>query len=86
MAGTPSKKRKHPGPRKQPSRGNPQKAHESRDPRHIETATTRDWIGAARLRTLPLAVTPILIGTGAAMLVDGLFHWVHRAVLPHRRR
>jgi 1,4-dihydroxy-2-naphthoate octaprenyltransferase len=50
--------------------------HESRDPRHIEKATTRDWISAARLRTLPLAITPILIGTGAAILVDGLFHWV----------
>ncbi len=39
-------------------------------------ATARDWIGAARLRTLPLAVTPILIGTGAAMLVDHALHWV----------
>jgi 1,4-dihydroxy-2-naphthoate octaprenyltransferase len=76
VAGTPSKKRKRPGPRKQPSRGNPQRAHESRDPRHIEKATVGDWIGAARLRTLPLAVTPVLIGTGAAILVDGLFHWV----------
>lgn len=76
MAGTPSKKRKRPGPRAQAPRGNPQKAHESRDPRHVEKATARDWIGAARLRTLPLAVTPVLIGTGAAILVDGLFHWV----------
>lgn len=76
MAGTPSKKRKRPGPRKQPPRGNPQKASESRDPRHVEKATFGDWVGAARLRTLPLAVTPILIGTGAAMIVDGLFHWV----------
>lgn len=39
-------------------------------------ATARDWIGAARLRTLPLAVTPILIGTGAALLVDRSLHWV----------
>ena len=76
MAGTPSRNRKRTGPKKQPPRGNPQKSHESRDPRHIEKATSRDWIGAARLRTLPLAVTPILIGTGAAHLVDGLFHWV----------
>ncbi|MGZ8803894.1 MAG: 1,4-dihydroxy-2-naphthoate polyprenyltransferase [Microbacterium sp.] len=76
MAGTPSKKRKRPGPRTQPRRGNPQKVRESRDPRHVEKATLGDWVGAARLRTLPLAVTPILIGTGAAMLVDGLFHWV----------
>lgn len=76
MAGTPSKKRKRPGPRKQPPRGNPQKVHVSRDPRHVEKATFGDWVGAARLRTLPLALTPILIGTGAAILVDGLFHWV----------
>ena len=76
MAGTPSKKRKRPGPRKQHPRGNPQRVHESRDPRHVDRATVGDWIGAARLRTLPLAITPILIGTGAAMIVDGLFHWV----------
>jgi len=40
--------------------------------------TLGDWIGAARLRTLPLAVTPVLIGTGAAVLADPnhLFHWV----------
>lgn len=76
MAGTPSKKRKHPSPKKQPTRGNPQKPRESRDPRKVEPATARDWIGAARLRTLPLAITPILIGTGAAMLVVDEFHWV----------
>lgn len=76
MAGTPSKKRKHTGPKKQRSRGNPQKVQVSRDPRQIEKATARDWIGAARVRTLPLAVTPILIGTGAAILVADEFHWV----------
>ena len=76
MAGTPSKKRKRPGPRKQPPRGNPQRSRETHGPRKVEKATFGDWVGAARLRTLPLAVTPILIGTGAAMIVDGLFHWV----------
>ena len=76
MAGTPSKKRKRPVPSKQVRRGNPQKLRESRDPRSVQKATARDWIGAARLRTLPLAVTPILIGTGAAILVDDRFHWV----------
>lgn len=35
-----------------------------------------DWIGAARLRTLPLAIAPVLIGTGAARLSDPQFHWV----------
>ncbi|KQZ85008.1 1,4-dihydroxy-2-naphthoate octaprenyltransferase [Microbacterium sp. Root166] len=76
MAGTPSKKRKHPGPKKQPARGNPQKVHQSGDPRAIAPATTADWIAAARLRTLPLAITPILIGTGAALLVTDELHWV----------
>ena len=76
MAGTPSKKRKRPGPSKQPPRGNPQKVRDAGRPRPVQKATPRDWIGAARLRTLPLAITPILIGTGAAMIVDGLLHWV----------
>ncbi|MEZ3159248.1 1,4-dihydroxy-2-naphthoate polyprenyltransferase [Microbacterium sp. BWT-B31] len=76
MAGTQSKKRKRQGPKKQSARGNPQKAHASRDPRHVERATFGDWIGAARLRTLPLAVTPILIGTGGALLFDHALHWV----------
>lgn len=38
--------------------------------------TAHDWIGAARLRTLPLAVAPVVIGTGAAQLVDRELHWV----------
>ncbi len=33
-------------------------------------------MGAARLRTLPLAFTPVLIGTGAAFVVDPRIHWV----------
>ncbi|MEV4685940.1 1,4-dihydroxy-2-naphthoate polyprenyltransferase [Microbacterium sp. LWH3-1.2] len=76
MAGTPSKKRTTAGRKKHQSRGNPQKAHVSRDPAHVEKPTARDWIGAARLRTLPLAITPILVGTGAAILVVDVFHWV----------
>ncbi len=39
-------------------------------------ATLADWIGAARVRTLPLAVSPVLVGTGASMVVDNRFHWV----------
>ena len=35
-----------------------------------------DWVGAARLRTLPLAVSPVVAGTGAALVVDDRFHWV----------
>ncbi|WP_214465470.1 1,4-dihydroxy-2-naphthoate polyprenyltransferase [Microbacterium flavescens] len=76
MAGTSSKKRKHPGPKKQPPRGNPQKPRQSGDPRAVEPATARDWIGAARLRTLPLAISPVIIGTAAAILVADVFHWV----------
>jgi 1,4-dihydroxy-2-naphthoate octaprenyltransferase len=76
VAGTSSKKRKRPTPKKQPARGNPQKPRVSGDPARVEKATARDWIGAARLRTLPLAITPILIGTGAAMRVVDAFHWV----------
>ena len=74
MAGTSRKRRAHAAPRKkQPSRGNPRRvAHPTAPAR----ATARDWIGAARLRTLPLAISPVLVGTGAAMVVDDAFHWV----------
>lgn len=76
MAG-PSRKRPRPssGTSRNRPRGNPQKKVVAA-PRRVEPATLRDWIGAARLRTLPLAVTPILIGTGAALLVTDGLHWV----------
>lgn len=38
--------------------------------------TVGDWIGAARLRTLPLGIAPVVIGTGAAILATDRFHWV----------
>lgn len=66
MAGS-TRKKKHTGaksgPHKQKPHGNPQRAHVSRDPAHVAPATARDWIGAARLRTLPLAIAPVIIGT-----------------------
>jgi 1,4-dihydroxy-2-naphthoate octaprenyltransferase len=36
------------------------------------------WIQGARLRTLPLAIAPVLLGTGAAVVAAGAgeFHWV----------
>lgn len=33
-------------------------------------ASRSDWVSGARLRTLPLAVAPVAIGSGAAFLVD----------------
>ncbi|MES2093134.1 MAG: 1,4-dihydroxy-2-naphthoate polyprenyltransferase [Actinomycetota bacterium] len=47
----------------------------------MRKATARDWIGGARLRTLPLAIAPVALGTGAAkLLTDSGWHWV-RALL-----
>ena len=42
-------------------------------------ATVGQWIAGARLRTLPMAVAPVIIGTAAAFDLDGL-QW-GRAVL-----
>ncbi len=77
MAGS-TRKKKHSGSsaaRRKPG-GNPQKAHAPRDPAHVEKATIRDWIGAARLRTLPLAVAPVVLGTGAALTERSDLHGV----------
>ncbi|WP_417220026.1 1,4-dihydroxy-2-naphthoate polyprenyltransferase [Arthrobacter sp.] len=43
-------------------------------------ATPAQWIEGARLRTLPMAVAPVIIGTAAAYGVDGHFWWF-RALL-----
>lgn len=44
--------------------------------------TWRDWVGGARIRTLPMALSPVLVGTGAAIVASppGAYHWV-RALL-----
>jgi len=57
--------------------GNPAKRGSAATPAP-RPVTFGDWVGAARLRTLPLAVAPVLIGTGAAVRddVDHRFHWV----------
>lgn len=52
--------------------GNPAK----RPVAELGPVTAKDWIGAARLRTLPLAIAPVVIGTGAAQTVDREMHWV----------
>ncbi|MES2866269.1 MAG: 1,4-dihydroxy-2-naphthoate polyprenyltransferase [Actinomycetota bacterium] len=69
-----SSKRKTSASRRKPVRtsGNPARRPIVEAP----PITARDWIGAARLRTLPLAVAPVVIGTGAAQLVDRELHWV----------
>lgn len=69
-----TRKKKHPVKHK--PHGNPQKAHVSQNPAHVEPARFGDWVGAARLRTLPLAIAPVAYGTGAALIVDHNFHWV----------
>ncbi|MGB2718286.1 MAG: 1,4-dihydroxy-2-naphthoate polyprenyltransferase [Rhodococcus sp. (in: high G+C Gram-positive bacteria)] len=38
-------------------------------------ATTAQWIEGARPRTLPNAIAPVLVGTGAAVSVDGGVWW-----------
>jgi 1,4-dihydroxy-2-naphthoate polyprenyltransferase len=73
VAGNPSKNRKRTGSARRRPGGNPQKRPAAPAP---VRATARDWIGAARLRTLPLAVSPVLVGTGAALLGSAEFHWV----------
>lgn len=47
----------------------------------VRKATAGDWIAGARLRTLPLAISPVLLGTATAYVIgDGDVHWV-RALL-----
>ena len=68
MAATRSPHRKPARPR-----GNPQKRPAAAPP---EPARAGDWIEAARLRTLPRALAPVLVGPGAALLADRDLHWV----------
>jgi 1,4-dihydroxy-2-naphthoate octaprenyltransferase len=47
----------------------------------VKKATAADWIGGARLRTLPLAIAPVALGTASAYLLSAPgWHWV-RALL-----
>jgi len=70
--------------RKNPARsGNPARKNGSlTGPARTGPAGVGDWISGARLRTLPLAVAPVALGTGAAVVAGGAgeFHWV-RALL-----
>ena len=38
--------------------------------KRVHKATARDWIAGARLRTLPLSIAPVAIGTGVALFLD----------------
>jgi 1,4-dihydroxy-2-naphthoate octaprenyltransferase len=52
--------------------------HPAGRPGKVKPATASDWIAGARLRTLPLAIAPVLIGTGAASAASSplAVHWV----------
>ncbi|MFT4158296.1 MAG: 1,4-dihydroxy-2-naphthoate polyprenyltransferase [Microbacterium sp.] len=68
-----SRRKKKSAPRKaRRTSGNPAK----KPVVELGPVTIGDWIGAARLRTLPLAVAPVVIGTGAARSTGPEFHWV----------
>ncbi len=41
----------------------------------MHVATAQQWISAARPRTLPAAVAPVLVGTGAGIALGG-FSWL----------
>jgi 1,4-dihydroxy-2-naphthoate octaprenyltransferase len=67
--------------KKKPS-AKPRSGRPGGDPRRVvvQPAGPREWIAGARLRTLPLAIAPVLIGTGATQVTDEGWHWV-RALL-----
>ena len=73
VGGVGSGKSGHPARRNGPPR---------KGPARVKPATASDWIAGARLRTLPLAVAPVLLGTGAAIVASGpgIYHPV-RALL-----
>lgn len=62
--------------------GNPARRNGAITPAAAGPASIGDWISGARLRTLPLAIAPVALGTGAAVVAGGAgeFHWA-RALL-----
>lgn len=64
--------------------GNPAKRNNPalRGHNTVKSASAADWISGARLRTLPLAIAPVALGTGAAIVASepGVYHPV-RALL-----
>lgn len=65
-------------PAKRGTSGNPGKrgkvAH-SGNPAAVAPAGARDWVSGARLRTLPLSIAPVAVGTGAAVVSNGAGEW-----------
>lgn len=57
------------------NRSNP--TQQPRKQASVGRVTLRTWISGARLRTLPLAVSPVLLGFASAVSAQpGEFHWV----------
>ncbi len=56
--------------------GNPAKAASQQPVAERGPATAADWVAGARLRTLPLAIAPVALGTGAGIVAipDGPWH------------
>ena len=57
--------------------GNPARAAAGRpSEKVVKPATAADWVAGARLRTLPLAIAPVALGTGAGVvaIADGPWH------------
>ncbi|PPI53224.1 1,4-dihydroxy-2-naphthoate polyprenyltransferase [Rathayibacter toxicus] len=43
----------------------------------VKPAGAREWVAGARVRTLQLAIAPVLVGTGASLVTDETLHWVN---------
>ena len=53
----------------------------SHKPHQVKPARARDWIAAARPRTLPLSIAPVIAGSGAAYLAGGYVWHEYRIAL-----
>src|SRR5690606_37375446 len=41
----------------------------------VRSATFGDWVGGARIRTLPLSITPVVLGVATAHIVRPEWQW-----------
>ncbi len=46
----------------------------------VRKATFGDWVGGARIRTLPLSITPVVLGVAVAYLVRPEWQWLLSAL------